>query len=95
VIGLAFLACGLALLFLGGLGLFRFSGLYERLQGGGVGDIGGSTLFLVGLILRCGWEATGGILVLLIAFFLFTGPLSTHAIAKGAFVRGERPRGRA
>jgi len=49
-------------------------------------------VFLVGLILALGWGATGGILIALIAFLLFTGPLSTHAIAKGAFLRGERPR---
>lgn len=90
--GNVFLVCGLVLLFLGGVGLFRFRGPYERLQASGVSDIGGAVLFLVGLILRMGWSATGGILVALILFFLFTGPLSTHAIAKGAFVRGERPR---
>lgn len=89
--GSVFLISGLALLFLGGVGLLRFRGPYERLQASGVGDIGGAVLFLVGLILRLGWSATGGILVALILFFVFTGPLSTHAIAKGAFVRGERP----
>lgn len=89
--GSVFLISGLALLFLGGVGLLRFRGPYERLQTAGVGDIGGAVLFLVGLILRLGWSATGGILVALILFFVFTGPLSTHAIAKGAFVRGERP----
>ncbi|QAA76110.1 MAG: hypothetical protein BIP78_0344 [Candidatus Bipolaricaulis sibiricus] len=91
MIGTVFLAAGLALLLLGGVGLLRFRGPYERLQAAGVGDIGGAFLFLVGLILRLGWPATGGILVALIGFFLFTGPLSTHAIAKAAFVRGERP----
>lgn len=92
MIGIALLSLGLALLYLGGLGLFRFRSPYDRLQASGVGDIGGSLAFLAGLSLYCGWEATGGILVLLGLFLLFTGPLSTHAIAKGAFVQGERAR---
>lgn len=92
--GTVLLSLGLGLLFLSGVGMLRFRDPYERLQAAGVGDIGGAFLFLVGLILHLGWAATGGILLALIAFFLFTGPLSTHAIAKAAFVRGERPRGK-
>ncbi len=94
MIGTVLLVAGLALLFLGGVGLLRFRGPYERLQASGVGDVGGAVLFLVGLIVHLGWSGAGPILVLLILFFVFTGPLSTHAIAKGAFVRGERPRER-
>lgn len=92
MIGTALIASGLVLLFLGGLGLVRFRSPYDRLQAAGVGDTGGSLVFLAGLAVSCGWEATGGILVLLGLFLLFTGPLSTHAIAKGAFVQGERAR---
>lgn len=92
MIGVVLLTVGLALLLLGGLGMLRFREPYLRLQAAGVGDIGGTVLFLVGLVFHRGWEATGGILALLILFFVFTGPLSTHAIAKGAFVRGQRPR---
>lgn len=92
MIGIVLLAAGLALLFLGGVGVLRLRDPYERLQAAGVGDIGGAVLVLVGLIVRLGWEATGGILVVLILFFVFTGPLSTHAIAKAAFVRGMRPK---
>lgn len=94
MIGIVLLAAGLALLLLGGLGMLRFRGPYARLQAAGVGDTGGTVLFLVGLIVHPGWSGAGPVLVLLILFFVFTGPLSTHAIAKGAFVRGERPRER-
>jgi len=92
VIGVVLIGLGLFLLLLGGVGAIRFRDPYARLQASGVGDIGGAVVFLVGLILALGWGATGGILIALIAFLLFTGPLSTHAIAKGAFLRGERPR---
>jgi len=92
VTALVLLAAGLAFLFLGGLGLVRFGGPYERLQGAGVGDIGGAALFLIGLLFR-GWTASGGVGVLLLIFLLFTGPIATHAVAKAAFVRGVRPKG--
>jgi multicomponent Na+:H+ antiporter subunit G len=92
VIGTVLIGVGLGLLLLGGLGTLRFRDPYARLQASGVGDIGGAVLVLVGLVVHLGWEATGGILVVLILFVVFTGPLSTHAIAKAAFMRGERPK---
>lgn len=92
MIGTFLIATGLALLLLGGVGMLRFRDPYARLQASGVGDIGGAAVFLLGVIAHLGWEATGGILIALIAFLLVTGPLSTHAIAKGAFLRGVRPR---
>ncbi len=85
--GQILLSLGMLLLWLGALGIWRFRSPYSRLQVSGVADIGGATLFLFGLIVRFGWEATGGILVALIFFLLFTTPLGTHAIAKSAFVR--------
>ncbi len=72
--------------------MLRFRSPYCRLQAAGVADIGGVTLFLLGLILHSGWEATGGIMIALILFLLFTTPLGTHAIAKSAFVRRVRER---
>ncbi len=67
--------------------MVRFRSPYVRLQVAGVGDIGGVTLFLLGLILHAGWEATGGLTIVMVLFLLFTGPLATHAVAKSAFVR--------
>jgi len=92
VIALVLLAAGLAFLFFGGLGLVRFHGPYDRLQGAGVGDIGGAALLLIGLLVR-NWSSSGGVGVLLLILLLFTGPIATHAVAKAAFVRGVRPKG--
>lgn len=87
IFGEVLLFLGLALLWLGGLGMVRFRSPYVRLQVAGVADIGGTSLFLVGLIVWEGWEATGGLALVLLLFLLFTGPLATHAVAKSAFVR--------
>ncbi len=83
---------GVLLLWLGGVGMLRMRNPYDRLQAAGVGDIGGVALVLVGVIVDMGFWESGGIPLLLLAFLAFTGPLATHAIAKAAFVRGERPR---
>lgn len=87
MIGGVVLVLGLSLLWLGALGMLRFRSPYCRLQVAGVADIGGAGLFLLGLIAYSGWSATGGIMIVLILFLLFTTPLGTHAIAKSAFIR--------
>ncbi len=90
IFGEILLFLGLALLWIGGLGMMRFRSPYARLQVAGVADIGGAAVFLVGLLLYSGWEATGGLMIVILLFLLFTGPLATHAIAKSAFVRKVR-----
>ncbi|MBC7222188.1 monovalent cation/H(+) antiporter subunit G [Candidatus Bipolaricaulota bacterium] len=90
MIGEILLSLSLALVWLGGVGMVRFRAPYCRLQVAGVADIGGAVLFLTGLIVYSGWHVTGGLMIALILFLLFTGPLATHAIAKSAFVVGVR-----
>ncbi|NOX45085.1 MAG: monovalent cation/H(+) antiporter subunit G [Caldiserica bacterium] len=86
------LGIGVLLLGIGGLGLSRFRDSYSRLQAAGVGDLGGALLVVAGAALRASraWEV--GILGLLGLLLLFTGPVATHAVAKGAFLRRHAPR---
>ncbi len=83
---------GIVLLGVGGLGFLRFRDPYSRLQAAGVGDLGGAFLVVVGLALRASWGWEVGVLGLLGLLLLFTGPVATHAIAKGAFLRRHTPR---
>lgn len=87
----ALMGVGALLLWLGGLGFLRFRDPYSRLQAAGVADVGGALVFLIGLSLLVGrgWEL--GALAMLAALSLFTGPVATHAIAKGAFLRRHPP----
>ncbi len=87
------IGAGILLLAIGGLGFIRFRDSYSRLQAAGVGDLGGALLVVAGAALRASraWEV--GILGLLGLLLLFTGPVATHAIAKGAFLRRHAPRG--
>lgn len=87
MIGNILIFLGLLLLWIGSLGMLRYRSPYCRLQVAGVGDIGGTAVFLLGLLLHSGWEVTGGIMIVLLFFLIFTIPLGTHAIAKSAFMR--------
>lgn len=87
IVGEALLILGLVLIWAGGVGMVRFRSPYVRLQVAGAADVGGAGVFLIGLVVREGWAATGGLALVLLLFLLFTGPLATHAIAKSAFVR--------
>jgi len=88
----ALMVFGTVLLFLGGVGFLRFRDPYSRLQAAGVGDVGGAFSFLLGLSLLSGWGWELGVLGILAVLFLFTGPVATHAIAKGAFLRRHPPK---
>lgn len=82
---------GVALLWLGGIGMLRMRNPFDRLQVAGVADIGGASLVLIALVFHRGFLTGGPVALFLLLFVLFTGPLATHAIAKAAFGRGERP----
>ena len=89
----ALLAAGVLLLLVGGIGFLKYKDPYSRLQAAGVGDVGGAVLVVIGLALRAGWGWELGVLGALGALLLFTGPVATHAVAKGAFLRRHRPKG--
>ena len=86
------LSLGVFLLLVGGIGSLRFGDPYSRLQATGVGDVGGAALVVIGLALKAGWSWELGVLGALGALLLFTGPVATHAVAKGAFLRRHRPK---
>jgi multicomponent Na+:H+ antiporter subunit G len=68
----------------GGIGVLRFPDLYTRMHAASVTDTGGAGLVLFGLMLQAGLTLVTVKLVLILWFLLFTGPVSTHALAKAA-----------
>ncbi len=51
----------------------------------------GAWLILVGLMFVAGWTLITVKLVMLLLFLVITSPLSSHALAKAAFMRGLEP----
>jgi multicomponent Na+:H+ antiporter subunit G len=88
----AALALGGFLIFTGGVGLLRFPDLYTRMHAASVTDTGGAGLVLLGLMLQAGLTLVTAKLVLILWFLLFTGPVSSHVLAKAALHGKLEPR---
>ncbi len=80
----AALLTGGFLIITGAIGLVRFPDLYTRMHAAGVTDTGGAGLVLFGLMLQAGLTIVTVKLVLILWFLLFTGPVSSHVLAKAA-----------
>ena len=66
----------------GALGLVRMPDVFTRMHAAGVTDTAGVGLLILGMILQAGLSLTTLKLFVLLALFLFTGPVVTHALAQ-------------
>lgn len=78
------LAAGGILVMIGGIGLIRLPDFFSRLHAVSIPDTLGAGLITVGLIIQAGPTQVSLKLLLILLFLLFTGPTSTHALAKAA-----------
>ena len=91
IFGWIFLVSGSVFVLAGGIGLLRFPDFYSRIHAAGITDTMGAWLILVGLMFSAGLTLVTVKLVFLLFFLLMTSPLSSHALAKAAFLRGLKP----
>ena len=68
----------------GSIGLLRLPDFFTRLHAAGVTDTLGTGLIITGLLLQAGWSQVSIKLLLILLMLFFTGPTSTHALAKAA-----------
>lgn len=83
IIGLIFMAFGV-------LGISRFNDYFSRVLVGGKIDTVGFITVLIGLILKNGLNFFSLKIVIIIAFFIITNPIATHAITRSAYFTGYR-----
>ena len=89
IIGGVFLVIGAVFMALGALGLVRMPDLFNRIQAGTKATTLGFLSIILGvLIMRPEWWSK---LALVGAFVLLTNPIGSHAIARAAHGRGEKP----
>ena len=91
VFGWIFLVAGSVFVLAGGIGLLRFPDFYSRIHAAGITDTMGAWLILIGLMFSAGLTLVTVKLVVLLIFLVLTSPLSSHALAKAAFMRGLKP----
>ena len=72
----------------GGIGLHRFSGFYQRTHAASVTDTAGAGLMLLGLMFQGGVSLVTLKLILVLTFLLFTSPAIAHALVKAAHGHG-------
>ncbi len=88
LVSYALISLGMVILVTASFALYRFPDIYMRLHASSKASTGGTLTLLLGLLLRGVTIAEGGKIVLVIALILATGPITAHAIARAAHVRG-------
>ncbi len=88
ILGLIFIAVGLAFDVLGCLGLVRLPDVYNRLQAATKCVTLGTCSILFGTFLVVGFTPGGVKSLLCIIFVILTAPVSAHAIARGGHRAG-------
>jgi multicomponent Na+:H+ antiporter subunit G len=88
IISTIFLAAGTFFMITGTVGLLKFPDFYTRLHATGKCDTLGQILIIVGCMIYEGFTFITIKLLLVTAFYLFAGPVGTHALMKAAYVTG-------
>lgn len=70
------------------IGIFRFSNIYERLFASSKIDTAASITILIALIIYSGFSIISIRLFLIMIFLIITGPVSSHIIARSAYLSG-------
>jgi multicomponent Na+:H+ antiporter subunit G len=88
IIGGTVMAVGAVFLFLGGLGIFRFPDVYNRLQAGTKCTTLGAVCMIIGVgIAEPTWIFKTAVIAM---FILLTNPISAHALARASRKSGVR-----
>ncbi|WP_303868513.1 monovalent cation/H(+) antiporter subunit G [Acetobacterium wieringae] len=87
---LANLLITVALIFmaLGVIGLFRFKNFYSRILISAKIETVGFLTIMIGLVILSGFSYAALKIMLITLLVMITNPLSTHAIARSAFLSG-------
>jgi len=88
LLGMIFVAIGLAFDVFGCIGLIRLPDLYNRLQASTKCVTLGTCSILFGTFLMLGFTGGGIKALLAVVFLLITSPVSAHAIARAAHRSG-------
>lgn len=75
----------------GGIGILRMPDVYTRGHAASLTDTLGSALILSGLMVQAGPTLVTVKLILILAFFFFTSPTSSHALLHTAYSAGVKP----
>jgi multicomponent Na+:H+ antiporter subunit G len=90
-ITLVLLLTGVFFFIVGTIGLLRLPDVYTRMHATTKSDTLGAVSLLTGLALYSGDFFTWAKMLIIIVFIFWANPTSSHAIARSAYLSGERP----
>ncbi|WP_423189254.1 monovalent cation/H(+) antiporter subunit G [Alkalibacterium sp. f15] len=81
---------GLIFMTLGVFGVYRFKDFFSRILVSAKVDTVGFITIMLGLMLKHGFDFFTGKLLLVLALYVITNPIATHAITRSAHISGYR-----
>jgi len=78
------IGAGVIASFIGAIGIIRLPDVYSRMHAAGIIDTFGVGAIMLGLMLQAGFTLVTIKLLLIVGFVFFTGPTTTHALARAA-----------
>src|SRR5512136_1733636 len=88
IISTLIMAAGSLVMILGAWGIVKLPDFYTRIHAAGKCDTLGQILVIFGCMIYEGFSFITIKLLMVILFYLFAGPCSTHALMKAAYVTG-------
>lgn len=85
------LAAGSFFLVVGAFGLIRMPDMFTRLHATSVSDTLGAGLLILAMVIQAGFSLVTVKLLIILAVFFFTSPLTSHALARAALAVGIEP----
>ena len=85
ILAFILMGCGLFILGIATLGIFRFDDVLNRIHVAAKCDTMGAVLFLSGLAVWVGFNLTALKLILIIVFLWLSNPVAAHLIARTEF----------
>lgn len=91
ILCILFVVTGILFMLAGSLGIVRLPDFYSRAHAAGTSDTLGVIFIIVGLIIYEGFTLVSLKLMLISIFIALANPIGTHALARAAFKKGEKP----
>ncbi|MEJ8571340.1 monovalent cation/H(+) antiporter subunit G [Microbaculum marinum] len=91
IVSAILLVAGSIFLVIGAVGLIRMPDVFTRMHAASVSDTLGAGLLVLGMIVQAGFTLVTVKLLIILAILFFAGPISTHALARGALAVGLEP----
>jgi multicomponent Na+:H+ antiporter subunit G len=86
IIGHVIVCIGLVFVAFGIIGIYRFKNFYQRLLSSSKIDTVGTITVIIGMVLIHGMNVFSLRLILIFGILLLLGPLSTHIVARSAYM---------